>query len=171
MRAKAAANKEEVMLATLDQVYDKLRQAKDAEEEARKLGLDGFDYQAYKELMALGEKLESFPEEDMIPENRVAKCQSTVYITGRLDGGKMLFKGCSDAAFVRGELAILIGAMSGLSPCEVVTSKAKVGQFVERLKGIVTISLIRGEGFLGMYEKMREISCQYCQTPEVQVSQ
>lgn len=159
------------MLTTFEQIYDKLRQAKEAEEEARQLGLEGFDYQAYKELMALGEGLGSFPKEDMVPENRVAKCQSTVYITGWLDDGRMHFSGFSDAAFVRGELAILIGAMDGLSPCEVVTSKARVGRFVEKLKGIITISLIRGEGFLGMYEKMREISCQYCQTPEVQISQ
>jgi cysteine desulfuration protein SufE len=158
------------MLTTFDQVYDRLREAKEAEEEARQLGLDGFEYQAYKELMALGENLEDLPKEDMIPENRVAKCQSTVYITGRLEDGRMRFRGFSDAAFVRGELAILIGALSGLSPCEVVTSKVQVGQFVEKLKGIVTISLIRGEGFLGMYEKMREISCEYCQTPEVQLS-
>ena len=159
------------MLTTLDQVYERLRQAKEAEEEARRMGLEGFDYQVYKELMALGEDLESFPKEDMIPENRVAKCQSTVYITGELDQGGMRFRGCSDAAFVRGELAILVGTMSGLSPCEVVTAKAQVGQFVENLKGIVTISLIRGEGFLGMYEKMREISCEYCQTSEIQISQ
>jgi cysteine desulfuration protein SufE len=158
------------MLSTLDQVYDRLRLAKEAEEQARQLGMDGFEFQAYKELMALGENLESFPKEDMVPENRVAKCQSTVYITGQLEDGRMRFRGCSDAAFVRGELAILIGAMSGLSPCEVVTSKGQVSQFVEKLKGIVTISLIRGEGFLGMYEKMREISCEYCQAPEVQLS-
>jgi len=158
------------MLTTLEQVHERLRQAKEAEEEARQMGLDGFEYQAYKELMALGEQLERFPKEDMVPENRVAKCQSTVYITGRLENGKMRFRGCSDAAFVRGELAILIQTMSGLSPCEVVTAKTRVAEFVENLKGIITISLIRGEGFLGMYEKMREISCEYCQAPEVQLS-
>jgi cysteine desulfuration protein SufE len=159
------------MLTTLDKVYENLRQAKEAEEEARLMGLDGFDYQVYKELMNLGESLESFPKDDMVPENRVAKCQSTVYITGELEDGRMRFRGCSDAAFVRGELAILVRTMSGLSPCEVVTAKAQVGQFVEKLKGIVEISMIRGEGFLGMYEKMREISCQYCQTPEIQLTQ
>jgi len=159
------------MLSTLDQVYERLQEAKQAEEEARRLGLDGFEYQAYKELMALGEELETFPREDMIPENRVAKCQSTVYVAGELKDGIMLFRGCSDAAFVRGELAILIGAMSGLPPCEVVTAKAQVAQFIDKLKGIITISLIRGEGFLGMYEKMREIACDYCQAPGVQISQ
>jgi len=121
--------------------------------------------------MKLGESLADFPPKEMVPENRVAKCQSTVYVAGELADGRMCFRGSSDAAFVRGELAILIGAMSGLSPCEVVTAKAQVGQFVEKLKGIITISLIRGEGFLGMYEKMRGISCEYCQVPEVQISQ
>jgi len=158
------------MLTTLDQVYDRLKQAKEVEEEARRMGLDDFEYHTYKELMALGEELESFPKEEMVPENRVAKCQSKVYITGRLQAGKMYFRGCSDAAFVRGELAILIRTMSGLPPCEVVTAKAQVGQFVEELKSVITISMIRGEGFLGMYERMRDISCNYCQTPEVQLS-
>ena len=157
------------MLTTLDQVYDRLKQAKEAEEEARRMGLDGFDYQAYKELMTMGEKLESFPKEEMVPENRVAKCQSTVYISGRFCDGRIFFRGCSDAAFVRGELAILIGAMSGLAPCEVVTAKSQVARFVEQLKDIITISMIRGEGFLGMYEKMRDISCEYCQAPEVRL--
>jgi len=158
------------MLTTLDQVYDRLKQAKEVEEEARRMGLDDFEYHTYKELMALGEELGSFPKEDMVPENRVAKCQSTVYITGQLQTGRMCFQGCSDAAFVRGELAILIRTMSGLSPCEVVTAKAQVGQFVEKLRSVITISMIRGEGFLGMYERMRDISCEYCQTPEVQIN-
>ena len=150
------------MLSSLDEAFEKLKKAKEAEEEALLLGIEGMEHQAYRELMAMADYLGDFPESGKSPENQVAKCQSTVYVTGELKGGLMFFSGTSDAAFVQGELSILVNSMSNHTPCEIVVAGPQVHHFLKNLKGIISLSMTRGEGFLGIYERMREIACAHC---------
>jgi len=157
------------MLSSLDEAYDKLKKAKEAEEEAKMLGIEGMEHQAYRELLSLADSLGDFPESDKTPENQVTKCQSTVYVTGKMENGRMFFKGFSDAAFVQGELAILVNSMSNRTPCEIVVSGPKVHKFLKDLKGIISLSMTRGEGFMGIYERMREIACDYCSEEQLKM--
>lgn len=150
------------MISSLDEAFEKLKKAKEAEEWARQEGIEGMEHQAYRELLAMAEQLEKFPESEKKPENLVAKCQSTVYVTGKMEDGKMYYQGFSDAAFVQGELAILVNSMSNRTPCEIVVAGPKIHKFLKDLKGIISLSMTRGEGFLGIYERMRELACEYC---------
>lgn len=150
------------MLSSLDEAFNKLKKAKEAEEEAKMLGIEGMEHQAYRELLSMADYLGDFPGSEKVPENQVAKCQSTVYVTGKLRDGRMFFKGTSDAAFVQGELSILVNSMNNCTPCEIVVAGPKVHDFLKDLKGIISLSMTRGEGFLGIYERMREIACKYC---------
>jgi len=155
------------MLSSLNEAFEKLKKAKEAEEEALLLGIEGMEHQAYRELLSMAEHLGDFPEQEKTPENQVTKCQSTVYVTGKMKNGRMYFKGFSDAAFVQGELSILINAMSNRTPCEIVVAGPQVHHFLKDLKGIISLSMTRGEGFLGIYERMREIACEYCSEEQV----
>ena len=150
------------MLSSLEEAFDRLKKAKEAEEEAKQLGIEGMEHQAYRELLSMADYLGDFPEESKTPENQVAKCQSTVYVTGEIVDGRMYYKGTSDASFVQGELAILVNAMSNRTPCEVVVAGPRVHSFLKDLKGIISLSMTRGEGFMGIYERMREIACNFC---------
>ena len=159
------------MLSSLDKAFEKLKKAKEAEEEAKMLGIEGMEHQAYRELLAMAEYLGDFPEPGKTPENQVAKCQSTVYVIGEIRDGKMFYKGTSDAAFVQGELSILVNAMSGRTPCEVVVAGPQVHRFLKELKGIISLSMTRGEGFLGIYERMREIACNFCSEEQLKAGE
>ena len=64
------------MLSSLDKAFDKLKKAKEAEEEAKLLGIEGMEHQAYRELLSMADYLGDFPAGAKIPENQVAKCQS-----------------------------------------------------------------------------------------------
>lgn len=156
------------MLSSLEEAFDRLKKAKEAEEEAKLLGIEGMEHQAYRELLSMADYLGDFPEESKIPENQVTKCQSTVYVTGEIVDGRMYYKGTSDASFVQGELAILVNAMSNRTPCEIVVAGPKVHSFLKDLKGIISLSMTRGEGFMGIYERMREIACNFCSEDQLE---
>jgi cysteine desulfuration protein SufE len=73
----------------------------------------------YEQLLWYAKKLESMPEEDKTPENKVHGCTSQVYITANLQDGKVWYKGDSDAQLVKGLVALLIEGLNGLTPQEI----------------------------------------------------
>lgn len=139
----------------MKEVLDKFRQAKEMEDA-------GMEYLTYKTLIEAGKKLESFPDDERTEDNLVTKCTSTVHMIGEGRDGKMFYRADSDAAFVKGELGILLGVFNG-EPAEVILSdetKTQFTVFFERLQNFVSISMNRTQGFFGMFEKIREIAQQ-----------
>ena len=74
----------------------------------------------YQQLLWYAKKLTPFPDEGKVAENKVPGCVSQVYITASLEDGKVAFQGDSDAQITKGLLAMLIEALSGLTPAEIV---------------------------------------------------
>ena len=75
--------------------------------------------QRYQQLLAYGQKLPPMVEEDKVPGNKVSGCVSQVYIAAHLEGGKILYRGDSDAQLVKSLVAFLITGLNGLIPAEV----------------------------------------------------
>jgi cysteine desulfuration protein SufE len=73
----------------------------------------------YEQLLYLAQKLDDFPADAKIAENKVNGCVSQVYITATLEDGKVQFQGDSDAQLTKGLVAFLIEGMNGLTPSEV----------------------------------------------------
>lgn len=140
----------------LSGVLDKFREAR-AMEDA------GMEYLTYRALIDAGKKLEPFPDDQKTEENLVTKCTSTVHLIGDIRNGTMHYRGDSDAAFVKGELAVLLGIFNGLPPDVIVRrdTTERFTDFFEKLRRFVSISMNRTQGFFGMYEKMREIAGRY----------
>ena len=137
----------------MNEVLDKFRQAKEMENA-------GMEYLTYKSLIDAGKKLESYPEDQRTEANLVTKCTSTVHMIGESQDGNMFYTADSDAAFVKGELGILLGVFNGESS-EVILSddtKTQFTDFFEKLQNYVSISMNRTQGFFGMFEKIREIA-------------
>ena len=53
------------MLSSLEEAFDRLKKAKEAEEEAKLLGIEGMEHQAYRELLSMADYLGDFPEEGL----------------------------------------------------------------------------------------------------------
>ena len=60
-----------------------------------------------------------FPETDKTPQNLIDGCQSPVWFTVRLEDGKMIINGDSDAQLVKGIVALLIHVLNGHTPKEI----------------------------------------------------
>ena len=72
----------------------------------------------YAYLIELGAKLPPLPEEHRTDANKVQGCLSTVWLVPTLKGGKLDFVGDSDAAIVKGLVAVLITLCRGKTPEE-----------------------------------------------------
>ena len=72
--------------------------------------------QRYKHLIALGKELEPMSDDDKVEENKVKGCQSQVWLSAHLKQGQIHFYGDSDAAIVKGIVALLIKVYSEREP-------------------------------------------------------
>ena len=69
----------------------------------------------YEQLVWHSKHLKEFPENAKTVENKVPGCISEVYITARLENGKIYFSGTSNAILVKGLVALLIEGLNGLT--------------------------------------------------------
>jgi cysteine desulfuration protein SufE len=82
----------------------------------------------YRYVIELGRDLESLPDSERTPENKVQGCVSQVWITTEVQDANgapiLVFRGDSDAHIVRGLIAILFMLFSGRTADEILSCDA-----------------------------------------------
>ncbi|MEI2264767.1 cysteine desulfuration protein SufE [Erwinia sp. CGal63] len=74
----------------------------------------------YLYVIELGAKLPPLPESQHLPENTISGCQSQVWIVMDLDEqGRALLQGDSDAAIVKGLIAVVFVLYQQMTPAEI----------------------------------------------------
>ncbi len=106
----------------------------------------------YSLLIELGNSLEPFPEEDRTEQNLIDGCQSKVWFTAKMQDGKIIYKGDSDALLVKGIVALLIRVLSGHTPDEILESDL---YFIEKINLKEHLSPTRSNGLVAMLRQMR----------------
>ena len=109
----------------------------------------------YEQLLWYAKKLEALPSEAKVSENKVQGCVSQVYITAELADEKVHFKGDSDAQITKGLLAMLINALNGLSPAEIVQLTP---DFIKETQLDVSLTPSRANGFYNIFKLMQKKS-------------
>ncbi len=111
----------------------------------------------YRMLTDLGTELEGLSAEEKTEENFVYGCISNVYIADDFRDGRVYYRGVSDAHVVRGYLAVLINAMSGLTPEDVVTgTREAVEKFARETDLKASLTPNRANAFGNIYKLMVE---------------
>ena len=110
----------------------------------------------YKLLMSYGNELAEFPKEFLIEENFVKGCTSNVYIHSILIDDKVIYLGKSDALIVKGYLSLLITALSGLSPEDVLKTEEIVNDFVKNTDVKASLTPSRANAFGNIYKMMKD---------------
>lgn len=113
--------------------------------------------QRYEQLLWYGKKLQPLPESEKIPENKVPGCVSLVYITARLEEGKVIYQAEGDAQLVKGLVAMLIEGLNGLSPEEIIQVQP---DFIEETGLKVSLTPSRANGFYNIFRKMQQKALQ-----------
>ncbi|GAX73552.1 hypothetical protein CEUSTIGMA_g1003.t1 [Chlamydomonas eustigma] len=105
-------------------------------------------------LLAAGRQLPDFPDSEKTAVNRVMGCTSQVWVSARLEStGCVQFSGTSDSELSRGLCAVLVEALSGLKPEEVLQVDDSMLQ--DLALGSALLQPSRANGFSNMLETMR----------------
>lgn len=112
-------------------------------------------------LIELGKELKELNNSLIVDSNKVAGCISNVYVVALLVDGKVQFKAQADALIVKGYVAILVNALSGLSIDEVLGAREKIEKFIEDAHVNESLTPSRANAFANVYafmcKKAREI--------------
>ena len=102
----------------------------------------------YLYLIELGEKYATLPESDQVPKYTVTGCQSQVWIKVSVVDGKVLLSGNSDAAIVKGLVAMLLILLQQMSPAELMAFD--INGVLDRLDLKQQITPTRNQGMAAM---------------------
>lgn len=106
----------------------------------------------YRRMINLGRELPAMPSELKTEENKVKGCQSQVWLHGELQGEKIVFTADSDAAIVKGIVAILLHVYSGSTPEEILKTRP---DFLEEMGLRQHLSMNRGNGLTAMVKQIQ----------------
>jgi len=127
--------------------------------------LDGFEFlddweERYAFIIDLGKQLPAFPDDERREENYVHGCQSQVWLIHHYDeqSGKLYLLIDSDAIIVRGLAAIILVALNGKSPRDLLATD--IDELFEQLDLFRHISPTRGNGLRAMVGKIRDVAAE-----------
>ncbi|MBQ2439191.1 MAG: SufE family protein [Paludibacteraceae bacterium] len=112
----------------------------------------------YSLLIDYGNGLEEFPEADKTEQNLIDGCQSKVWFTAKMQDGKVVYHGDSDAILVKGIVALLIRVMSEHTPKEIVEADL---YFIDEINLREHLSPTRSNGLNAMLKQMKLFALTY----------
>jgi cysteine desulfuration protein SufE len=112
----------------------------------------------YNYLIELGNDLPELDPAYKTSEYLINGCQSKVWLHADLKGGKMMFKADSDAIIVRGIVALLVKALNGRTPEEILNNELF---FIDEIGLRQNLSPTRSNGLLAMVKKMKLYAMAY----------
>ena len=101
----------------------------------------------------LGKGLPALTEAEHAEDNKVRGCASQVWLVTERDGGRLRFRGDSDAIIVRGLIAVLLRLYSGRTPADISGFDARAGLTTLGLPN--ALSMQRSNGLVSMVERIR----------------
>jgi cysteine desulfuration protein SufE len=106
----------------------------------------------YEYLIELGKKLPLIDAQLKVESRLIQGCQSRVWLAAELKEGKVYFTADSDAIITKGIIALLIRALSGQSPKDIVNTPL---DFIDKIGLTSHLSPTRANGLLSMVNQMK----------------
>lgn len=105
----------------------------------------------YKLIIQKGKELPDLPEHLRDDKYLVRGCQSKVWMHAELKEGKIYIQADSDAAIVKGLIALLLEIYSGQTPEKILLSKP---DFIKEIGLNVSLSQTRANGLVAMIKQI-----------------
>jgi cysteine desulfuration protein SufE len=112
----------------------------------------------YAHIIALGRAMQPFPNDWRTGDNIVRGCQSQIWIQSSLENGTVRFQGDSDAAIVKGLIALVLAVYSGRTPHEITQTEP---EFIKRIGLDGQLSSTRTSGLASMIKKIKMYALGY----------
>ena len=108
-------------------------------------------------LIELGKELPEFPQGEKTSQNKVPGCISGVYMSTKLEHGKLQFKGYSESLVVRGYVKLLCEGCSNVSPKEFLEhAEPIIEKFLKETKISASLVASRADAFGNVFRFMKE---------------
>ena len=112
----------------------------------------------YAYLIDLGKECPQIDEHDKTPANLIKGCQSNVWLSCEHRDGLLYFRADSDAVITRGIIALLLRALDGHTPQEVLDAPL---QFIDAIGLKEHLSPTRSNGLTAMVKQMKMYALAY----------
>ncbi|MFN7013158.1 MAG: SufE family protein [Bacteroidia bacterium] len=126
-------------------------------EKRQKEIIDEFEFltdwmEKYEHIIELGKSLPLIQEQYKTENNIIKGCQSRVWLHADLIDGKVIYTADSDAIITKGMIALMIRALSGLTPDEIINAEL---HFIDKIGLKEHLSPTRSNGLLSMIKQMK----------------
>jgi cysteine desulfuration protein SufE len=106
----------------------------------------------YNYLIEMGKDLPMIDPKYKIKNNLITGCQSSVWLQAEYRDGKVYFSADSDAVITKGIVNLLIHAMSGTTPDEIINADL---EFIDEIGLKEHLSPTRSNGLVSMIKQMK----------------
>ncbi|WP_405234103.1 SufE family protein [Lentisalinibacter salinarum] len=113
----------------------------------------------YQYLIELGRRLPDFPSHEMTEENKLQGCQSQVWLVSSSEDGRMHYRATSDAAIVKGLIAVVLRVYDDRPPEDIVAAEPS---FIAALGFDEHLSPTRSNGLMAMLKSIRARAAAEC---------
>ncbi len=112
----------------------------------------------YAYIIDLGRDCPVIDERDKTEQNLIQGCQSRVWLSCELRDGRLYFRADSDAVITRGIISLLIRALDGHTPQEILDADLS---FIDAIGLREHLSPTRSNGLTSMVKQMRMYALAY----------
>lgn len=115
---------------------------------------DNFDdwLDRYNYIIEMGKDCPQIDELDKTDDNIIKGCQSKVWLSAKLEDGRIRFKGDSDAIITRGIVSLLIRVLDNQTPSDILDADLS---FIEKIGLKEHLSPTRSNGLTAMVKQMK----------------
>lgn len=112
----------------------------------------------YEYIIDLGKNLPVADEKEKVDDNLIEGCQSRVWLSCRMEEGRLFFRADSDAIITKGIISLLVRVYDGCTPEQILASDFS---FIEKIGLKENLSPTRANGLVSMIDKIRKYAAAY----------
>lgn len=112
----------------------------------------------YEYIIELGKGVPAIDEKDKTEENLIKGCQSRVWLSCRIEDGKLYFAADSDAIITKGIISLLIRVYNGQAPADILANEP---EFIGQIGLQENLSPTRANGLVSMIKQIKIYAMAY----------
>ena len=112
----------------------------------------------YEYIIELGKGVPAIEERDKTEENLIKGCQSRVWLSCRIEDGKLYFAADSDAIITKGIISLLIRVYNGQTPADILAGDL---EFIGQIGLQENLSPTRANGLVSMIKQIKIYAMAY----------
>ena len=112
----------------------------------------------YEYIIELGKGVPAIAENEKTEDNLIKGCQSRVWLSCRVEDGKLYFAADSDAIITKGIISLLIRVYNGQAPADILANEP---EFIGEIGLQENLSPTRANGLVSMIKQIKIYAMAY----------